>query len=471
MKIQFGSLMVVLAFLLAPLAWSQSGSGGSSSTGSSGTTQSGSDTSQTDSGDSSQPQQSSKGPKQVFTHPEQKAPLALLDEVTAPSFIQLGLALGSSWDSNAAGFSANSYSQTLFTVGPSIALQQTRPSVVWDLSYVGGFTYAPHRTYYNSPTNSAAGSIVWQISRQWQLTAYDKYLYTADPFQAYLVNQGTPTFNQPNPTIYIPLETVEQNAGVLNLTYQINARDSLTVTGDESFTRYVHSSVYSPFNEQIWGGLAAYQHVLSARVIVGTAYSFTTIDVGHGTSRSGISMFQGFGSYQLSPHVLVTGWIGPELTNTRNILCTPYGCFEEVMHQSAWSTAFGGSFGWRGVRDSVSVNFSKQVTDGGGLLGVVRLYQAGATYLRQLNPRWNFSLGGLYGDNLGISAIYYHRHLDSLNGAVTLTRRFNPNWNASVQYMRWYEKQKNLLFAATPKWNDNRVQLTLQYNWGHSLGR
>ena len=42
-----------------------------------------------------------------------------------------------------------------------------------------------------------------------------------------------------------------------------------------------------------------------------------------------------------------------------------------------------------------------------------------------------------------------------------------------MQYFRYYETQKNLIGygAAAPKWTDNRIQFTLQYNWGHSLGR
>ena len=466
MKFQLGSLILVLTSLFAPLAWTQSGSSGSSSGGSS-------DTTQNDSTDSSQPQPSSTGPKQVFTHPEQRPSLALLDEVTAPSFIQLGLALGSSWDSDAGAFASRGFSQTLLTVGPSITLQQIRPSAAWDLAYEGGFMYAPNRTYYNSLTNTAAGNILWQLSPRWQLTAHDNYVYTADPFQAYLVDQGTPTYNQPNPTIYIPLATLEQNAGNLNLTYLLDAHDSLTFTGSEGLSRYLHTT-YALFNSFSFGGLAAYQHVLSARAVVGGAYSFDTIDIGHGVSRSGITMFQAYGSYQLNPHMVVTGWIGPEITHIKDIipiLCTPYGCFKEIAHQSSFSVAFGGSLGWRGVRNSASMNFSKQVSDGGGLLGVVRLYMAGATYMRQLSPRWDLSLGGQYGSNLALSKLYYNRHLDSLTGTVTLLRRFNQNWNANVQYMRWYERQANIFTAAVPKWGDNRLQLTLQYNWGHSLGR
>ena len=475
MKIQFGPFLIVLALLAAPLAWPQSGSGGSSSGGSSsgGSSQSGSsDSSQNGASDSSQSPESS-GPKQVFTHPEQKPPLALLDEVTAHSFIQLGLALGTSWDSNAASFAAQGYSQTLLTVGPSIGIEQVHPGVAWQVQYSGGFMYAPTRTAYNSFNHDFTGGALWQFSPHWQVAANDSYIYTADPFQTYLVNQGVPTYNQPNPTIYIPLAVLEQNSADLDLSNKLTAYDSLTFTGTENFRRYLHTS-YSLYDEYTWGGLVAYQHSFSARLLGGTAWSYTAIDIGHGTSRSGIQMYQVFGSYKINPHMVVTGWVGPELTNTKNIipvLCTPYGCFKEIAHQSAWSTAFGGSFGWQGVRNAASIDFSKQVTDGGGLLGVVRLYVADASFRRQLTPKWNFSAGLSYGSNLGISTLYAHRHLDALTGTVTLVRQISPAWYVSGQYLRFYQKQANIYTAQVPKWTDNRMQISLQYNWGHSLGR
>src|SRR6266700_6377984 len=112
MKLRIGPLLITVAVVLAPLAWSQSGPPGSQDTSS----------------DSSYGQ-SSKGPKQVFSHPEEKPPLALFDEATSNSFILLGMALGTSWDSNAALFAAHGYSRTFFTVGPKIELQQIHPHV------------------------------------------------------------------------------------------------------------------------------------------------------------------------------------------------------------------------------------------------------------------------------------------------------------------------------------------------------
>src|SRR5208337_43289 len=110
MKLRFGRFLITLAVLSAPVAWSQAGSA-----------------------DSSQ-QQSSNGPQPVFTHPEDKPPLAMLEEVTSRSFINFGIGAISAWDSNAAAFAYRGYSQTLFIISPSLEVKQTRPTLMWYVS-------------------------------------------------------------------------------------------------------------------------------------------------------------------------------------------------------------------------------------------------------------------------------------------------------------------------------------------------
>lgn len=457
MKLQFGPFLVTLALLATPLAWSQAGSADSPQSGAS---------------DSSQ-QQPSDGPQPVFTHPEDRPSLAMLDEVTSHSYISFGLGEITAWDSNAAAFSYRGYSQTLFIVSPSLQLKQTRPTLMWYVSAFGGLTASTGSNYYTTSNPSASGGFLYQINRHWQLNVNDNYMYTADPFRQYLVFNSAPTYNQPNPTIYVPLTTTQSNYGNVDLTYQIDAHDSLTFTGTESFRRYLHNT-YSAYNLYSWGGVAVYQHVFSPRFSAGTAYSFTSLDFGHGQSRSGIQEFQGFASYQISPHMVVTGWVGPEYTVTKNLVpvfCTPYGCFIEIAHNRSWDNSFGANFGWSGQRNALTGSFSKSISDGGVLLGIVKLYQFNGNYTRQLTPRWTFNLGTLYGNNAGYSTQFHFRHLDSFTGNLGLTRQLTPSLSAGVQYIRFYETQKNIIGAAAPKWTDNHIQFTLQYNWGHSLGR
>ena len=199
MNLQFGTLPGRTGTVAGAASWSQVGTG---------------DAPQSGSVDSSQ-QQSSNGPQPAFTHPEQRPPLALLDELTQHNFLSVGLGASVAWDSNANTFGYQGYSRTLFIVNPSLELRQTRPTLTWYAAANGGLTTSTGQGYYDSSNPTANGGITYNINKHWQINAYDNYLYTSDPFQQYLVYSGTPTYNQPNPTIYVPLTTTQRTPGCL----------------------------------------------------------------------------------------------------------------------------------------------------------------------------------------------------------------------------------------------------------------
>ncbi len=327
MKLQFGPFLVITALLSVP-AWPQSGP---------------SDLSPTTPVEVPQ-QQGDAGPQPVFTHPEEKPPLALLDEITAHSYVNAGLGVTTAWDSNAAAFSYQPYSQTLFMFSPSLQLRQTRPTFTWYAGAMGTITTSSIPGYYNTSNPSANAGFLYEINKHWQIAASDSYMYSYDPFQQYLSYSSAPTYNQPNPTIYVPLTTTETNYGNLDLTYQITAHDSLTFTGTESFRRFLHNT-YSAYNLSSWGGVAVYQHVFSPRLSAGGAYSFTSLDFGHGQSRSGIQMFQGFVSYRLASAYNSDGLGWSRAHEHQELDSRPVRSLRLLYRrgtQHPWDTAFGG---------------------------------------------------------------------------------------------------------------------------------
>ncbi len=460
MKGKLGPFLVALVVFSVPAAWSQTGTTGTTT-----------DQSQGDSTDQTQP--SSNGPQVAFTHPEQLPPLALLNEATADTGLQLGVTTGTTIDTNAGGFTPHPLLETWYFFRPNISILQIRPKVAWSLSYAGGFTVVPQLTQSNTMSHDATGDILYQLSRHWQLHAHDAFIYTADPFQSFDVIGGAPRYNDPNPTIYVPLAVQEMNSGLLQLTDQLTAHDSVSLTGTEFFRRFLNTSV-SIYDSFGYGGQATYQHQFSARLAAGGGYSFTALDYDHGVSRSGISGYQGFVNYQLTPSMFVTGWLGPQHTSTKDIVptaCFPgFGCFGyHATYLSSWNIAGGGTFGWSGVNNALRVGFTKSNTDGGGILGTVRLYMLNASYRHQLTARWALTAGLLYGNNLSVS-FAVPRQYNSWNGNVAVTRHLSPAWNVTGQYFYIHQYQHNV-YGSIPTWNDNRFQIAIQYAWNHSLGR
>ncbi len=456
MKGKLGPFLVALAVFSVPLAWSQTGTP---------------DQSQSDSTDQSQ---QSPGPQVAYTHPEQLPPLALLNEATADTGLQLGFSTGTTVDTNAGGFTVNHLLETWYFFRPNISVLQIRPKLIWSLDYSGGFSVVPQVSNFNSLSHNGTADVLYQISRHWQVHAHDSYSYTNDPFESFDTITGTPRYNDPNPTVYVPLSIREQNLASLDLTDQLAIHDSITFSGTEYFRRYENTTV-TAYNSFGYSGRASYQHEFSPRVTAGGGYIFQALDFAQGVSRSGIQTIQVYASYQINPHMYVTGWMGPEYTATKNIVptfCFPgFGCFGyHAKHQAAWDVAGGGTFGWSGVHNAFRAGFSKSVTDGGGVLGTVRLYLLNASYRRQLSPRWSLTSGILYGNNLSISSFTLPRQYNSWNANAGVERQLSSAWNFLFQYYYIHQYQHNI-YGTIPNWNDNRFQISLQYAWSHSLGR
>ena len=234
MKRQLGLSLVVLAVLSAPHAWSQTGTDQSqngstdqSQSGSTGQSQSNS-ADQSQNGSTDQSQQSSTGPQVAYTNSEQLPPLSLLNEVTANTGIQLLMTTGASEIYNSPEGLSRGYWETLGRIGGGVHITQIRPTLLWNFQYYGGVglnaVSSRGLSNYNALNQNAAANILWQFSKHWQLAVTDNYIYTNDPFEPYLTLERVPTFNNPNPVIYIPQSVTEANVGSVNLTYQMTQR-------------------------------------------------------------------------------------------------------------------------------------------------------------------------------------------------------------------------------------------------------
>ncbi len=477
MKRQLGLSLVVLAVLAVPPAWSQTGSDQSQS-GSTDQSQNGYGN-QPQNGSTDQSQSSSTGPQVAYTHPEELPPLTLLNEVTANTGLRLSLLTGLLTNYSSYGTSSSSsYWQTLGTLAGGLHITQIRPTLFWDVRYNGGVSLStltlPGAPTYSALNQDGGAKIRWQFTKRWQLTVDDRYMYTDDPFAPYLTVEGVPTFNNPNPVIYIPHAITEANVGSVSLTYQMGPHDALNFTGGESFQRYINTPL-SADNSYAYSAGTNYQHDFSARFSAGGGYNFTALDYGHGVSRSGIQGITGFASYQLSPTMSVTGFAGPEYTASKDIVptfCFPgYGCFGyHAVYETQWSAAEGATFGWTRTRNALRVGFRHQNSDGGGLLGTVRLYQGTAAYRRALSQRWNFSAGISYNNSLSISQYHANEFLKVLQGTVSFEREISQSWNATIYYGLIHESQ-NYYTPLPSTLGTNGVGISLRYSWGHSLGR
>ena len=421
------------------------------------------------------------GPKPEYTQVNPGKSLDFLGEAVGRSNLNLGMYVQAAYDTNIATFEPERLPQMSYLVGPHIGINQTRTKLALNLSYDGGFAVYQKLTNANSYSQTATGSIIYQISSRWQTHISDQYSYSADPFGSYYTITGQPSPSDPNPSIYVPFAVTNQNLVQMDVAYQLNQYDTITFTGSQSFRRYSNYSQSYTFQAGLYNlisysGGANYSHKISAQLSLGGGYNFTSLDFSHGQQRSGISAIQGFANYQLSKSFSISGWAGPEHITAKTILQVQG--FYYTLLQADWVPAFGANLGWQGLRQSFTLGLSRQVSDGGGLLATTTVYTVNGAYHRKISARWDGLLSMQYGDNASFAASNLNRQLfpdrkyTLLQTLFQLNRPITPQLRAQATYSYVRETQKNIYFAgAIGTYNDSRFSVLLQYTWNHPLGQ
>ncbi len=449
---RLGPILLVMVVLLGTCAWAQT------------------DTSTQDTGAPAQ-----VGPTPAFTYPDATPSLDFLSQSVENSSLTLGIGAGFTYDSNAYSTTSTSQNFWLFQVTPSIKIQQFRPRLSWNVYYAGGYqAYA----YQQSPGNAnnnlfsqrASAEFLWQLSPHWQLMANDHFVYSANPFESYLTNVGTPTMNNPNPVSYYPLTQYTLNNGLMTLTDQLTKVDTLSFTGTANLRR---TSTYNllttvPFYNLVsYGGRGSYSHQFSPRLSLGAGYDYNSLDFGKGQQRSGIQTITMTADYLIRPNITISGWIGPEYTSTKTTVSFLGQTF--ITHDSLWSTSAGATFGWQGLRNSFRASYSRSVSDGGGIIATSQVNSVDGSYHRMLTPKMDTTVGVRYFHDVSTTAS--SRSFDNFTVNAALNYKLTKSLKATAQYAFLHQTISNAILLGPNIYNSNIVGVTVNYTWDHPLGR
>jgi hypothetical protein len=69
-----------------------------------------------------------------------EASLAFAPELVRTNYLDGGISVGSTFDSNALNATTNPVSNFGYSILPFITLRQSRAQLLWDLAYAGGIT-------------------------------------------------------------------------------------------------------------------------------------------------------------------------------------------------------------------------------------------------------------------------------------------------------------------------------------------
>jgi hypothetical protein len=166
----------------------------------------------------------------------------------------------------------------------------------------------------------------------------------------------------------------------------------------------------------------------------------------------------------------ISGWIGPEYTSTKTESIFGFiVCGQLICHNSFWSTAGGVIFAWHSLRNSVRAGYTRQVSDGGGIIATSQVNSVNGSYRRLITRKLDASVSAQYFHD--VSTTTSSRSFDNYYINAGLNYQVLKSLGANLIFGRVHQTQSNAFIIGTNAYDDNRVSASLSYSWTHPLGR
>jgi len=396
-----------------------------------------------------------------------------MESQESSNYLHYGVALSGAYSDNVlGGATGHAVSDMSYSIWPTIGLDQTTPRLHWGLTYAPGFTFYQRTSQRNEADQNALLTFQYRLSPHVTLSARESFQKSSSVFNqpnlglSGSVSGGT---QETNLSVIAPLASFLSNVGNAGLTYQFGANDM--VGGSAGFTNlhYADSSQVAGLSDgSSQTGTAFYSHRIAKRHYLGAAYQYQRLM----TYPSGLSsetqthatMF--FYSVVPSARLSLSLFAGPQYADTdQPALSTTIPAFTSRL----WTPIAGTSLNYRGPRQSAAFSYSHVVSGGSGLMGAVRLDQAGLTVRRRFTRFTSGSLGGFYANNNMIAPSAQSNNGHTFSGTVAVERNVSEYLSFQAGYSRIHQTYSIPVFAATP--NTNREFISIVYDFSRPLGR
>lgn len=388
--------------------------------------------------------------------------------------VKLGVTAGSSFDDNALLNAPTRQWDLVYTLFPSIELDEVRPRVNWSLSYSPGVDISQNLFHRNQLSQQLIGQIGWLVSPHGLLSVQEYYLVSTNPF-AQLGGPGTspgPTIS-PNEGAFIP--NIRRTSTLTNAlySYRFSPHSSFGVGGNFMLGKFDNTPRQGPttalIDSQRVSGEAYFNHQFSAREAVGFQYGVQVLKFPRFDARTTTHTILVFDQLTLSPRSTFTVYGGPEYSDTFNQVELNLGFFIITIPVKAqeWSGAGGVIYNWTGDRFGLALDYKRGVSDGGGLVGAVELNSGQATLSWRLSQRWTLE-STLAGSSSVLLATQTNEELLTYSARAELAQRITKNLS-----MHWFYERLNQTggFGQFPVGNHDFAGATLTFSVLRPIGR
>lgn len=203
---------------------------------------------------------------------------------------------------------------------------------------------------------------------------------------------------------------------------------------------------------------------LSRRSTLGLEYRLRSLTFPGSDMRTLTHSILAFHQFSVIANTSIVVYAGPEYARTRGQM---FAMRNAPALSASWSPAAGAIYTWSGMHNRLQAGFSRNVSDGGGLQGPVRLNAGWLRLGRQLGRRWTADLAAQLAQQTALPPTPGNR-LRWLRGGAGFSRELGRNASLRFSYERLSQAGGSTLYRPG---NHNRVALSIEQSFMRPLGR
>ena len=390
---------------------------------------------------------------------------AFLSELERSNYLRAGVNVGTAYDDNPFLASSGATSNTSVSIFPNISIEETSSRIRWKLGYAGGLTINENLTNQNQEAQNLNFDSQYRLSPHVNLRVAENFSMTTGFFDsgngAGVIGSGGP-----NASLIAPLSTQRSSMTTVETNYHFALNDLIGASGsfyDLHFTNVPAGTQLT--DSQTATGSAFWLHRIFHGDWGGASYGFQRITFSP-SGETRVNSFLAVNTLSLSNRFTLTGFVGPQYLENQILVLSA----QQVTQSNNWSVAGGIEGGWANQRTSVTAGFSRNISDGGGLLGAVRLQNVHGTFRRELVPGWAATVTASYGTNqsLIVPSPTSASSINLTSAGVSLERNVGKSVGLRLGYTHDFQEQFGV--PGNPDASRNRFFVTLSYQWAKPLG-
>ena len=330
---------------------------------------------------------------------------AFLSELERSNYLRGGMNVSATYDDNPLLLSSGAVSNTSETIFPSIRIEESSSRMRWTLGYAGGLTVNQKITSENQGSHNLNFDSQYRLSPHVNLRVAENFSMTTGFFDAGNGAEVVAGAGGPNASLIAPLATQRSNLTTVETNYHFALNDLIGASGSFYDLHFSNGPSGTPLTDsQTASGSAFWLHRLFGANWGGASYRFDRMTFNLGGGETRVHSFAAVDTLNISKRFTLSGFIGPQYSENQGLEAQAFTGAPQPTQSSGWSVSGGVEGGWRNQRTSVSAGYSRSISDGGGVLGSVRVQTVHGTLRRQLVPGWAALLTASHGTNQSIIA-------------------------------------------------------------------